>query len=216
MATTPKAPKGRGGSRKSHGQKSTGLVGRNLRASLTREERMVTIASMIAKRITYREIAAELGINAATVCKDVKLIRERWRQNAAQSYDIIVSDELRELEEMETDVSRLWSDQLKRELSPEANGFRADLQLLKTRLDIKAAKAKLLGLNDTRAAREAAMAHAMVTETMRAQSKAIDSMTSAEAAEQYERLLHHIGLDGDGTAIDDPEIVSIIIDAEHE
>lgn len=49
-------------------------------AKLKREERRVTVASMIKGRASYRQIAFALGCAPATVCKDVKLIIGRWRE----------------------------------------------------------------------------------------------------------------------------------------
>jgi hypothetical protein len=74
------------------------------------EQRRTTVAANITAGLTYREIAAVLGVSPALVCKDAKVIFERWKVETVSSRAEHVAIENRRLE---IALSAIWPRVLK-------------------------------------------------------------------------------------------------------
>lgn len=69
-----------------------------------REERRAVVATLLASGVTYRRIAAEVGVSISTVNSDAQAIRAAWRKRATASYEEFVSEAMAKLDLLESRV----------------------------------------------------------------------------------------------------------------
>lgn len=102
--------------------------------------------------MTMREIAAEVGVTAGTVCKDITTLKRQWLKESVEAINLIKARELAELGEMEREASSLFAVASRWRTGPDGvperlpNHSRAQGWMEK-RLRIKELRAKLCGLN---------------------------------------------------------------------
>jgi DNA-binding transcriptional regulator LsrR (DeoR family) len=102
------------------------------------EARRRKVARLYARKITQTEIAQSLGVDQATVSRDVQAIEAQWRREAQAEVGAIRAQELAELREMERYAV---SHQTK------ASSDRDRARWVAERLKIKARVAALMGLD---------------------------------------------------------------------
>ncbi len=101
------------------------------------EARRRKVARLYARKVTQAEIAQSLGVDQATVSRDIQAIEAQWRREAQAEVGAIRSQELAELREMERDVVHHLS---------KATSDRDRARWVAERLKIKARVAALMGL----------------------------------------------------------------------
>jgi transposase-like protein len=99
-----------------------------------KEERQRKVAALYLRRVSQSEIAKQLGVNQATISRDLQVLYKLWRAEAASMIDEHQARELAELDQMEQDAAIQYSQTKRRDW-------------LDTRLKIKERRAKLLGLD---------------------------------------------------------------------
>lgn len=81
-------------------------LGHSGQAKNERAYRRVRVADGVAARKSYRQIAADEGIDHSTVVRDVKVIRRYWQIRAALSYDVLVREEEQILDRLHREAMR--------------------------------------------------------------------------------------------------------------
>lgn len=71
-------------------------------------DRREKVARMYLSARTQAEIAATLGINQATVSRDLKALQQQWQANALQSIDKIKAKELASIDRLEREYWDSW------------------------------------------------------------------------------------------------------------
>ena len=102
------------------------------------EARRRKVARLYARKVTQTEIAQSLGVDQATVSRDVQAIEAQWRREVQAEVEAIRAQELTELREMERDVIHPRS---------KATSDRDRARWVAERLKIKARVAALMGLD---------------------------------------------------------------------
>jgi DUF1680 family protein len=77
----------------------------------TREKRAADMAEMARLRLfgyQQTEIAAKLGLNQATVSRDLAKIAERWKAQAVTDLDAVRARELAKLDALEVEAYEAW------------------------------------------------------------------------------------------------------------
>lgn len=97
------------------------------------ERRRERVSELLAQRLPYREIAAELEVSVSCIWKDTVKIREAWRERSAFNVN----------EEIERDLRLL--DAVIRGLAPDAT--RGDFKSVIALVKVLERRAKLLGLD---------------------------------------------------------------------
>lgn len=110
----------------------------------TIEHRREQVSSMLASRVPYQQQADRLGVSKATIVKDVKAVRQRWRENYAAEYAGHVSEMLGQLNEIE---KRLVPRALAGGKVDERGNPTMDLWALDRLFVLMERKARLLGLD---------------------------------------------------------------------
>lgn len=104
----------------------------NPREKTVIEKRRATVAQMCLAGASNGDVARHLGVSDATISKDLKVMRNRWRDEQIVAIDLSIGQQLAELDWMRTQV----------------RGDK-DMKLsvkVRTLLDIQQQEAKLLGL----------------------------------------------------------------------
>lgn len=73
-----------------------------------REKDLITISDMALRGRSLRQIAAQIGIAHSCIVAEMKLIRERWREDYTAKADEHITRELAKLERMETEAWDAW------------------------------------------------------------------------------------------------------------
>ena len=71
-------------------------------------KRRYDVAQMNLAGMTLREIGEKLGVNAATVCRDLEWVREEWRKAAVEDFDQARAIELARLNLVERKYWEAW------------------------------------------------------------------------------------------------------------
>jgi len=71
-------------------------------------KRRYEVAQMNLAGMTLAQIGEKLGVNAATVCRDLEWVREEWRKSAVQDYDQARAIELAKLNLVERNLWDAW------------------------------------------------------------------------------------------------------------
>lgn len=158
-------------------------MGRNKNADKIKlEERRARVAKLLTSRISQTEIARREGVPISTINRDVKAIRAAWREETMTSIDELVTQELAELAEIESQAAI--------EFVKSPPGKRS-VKWLNLRLSAKATRMKLLGLDDMHAAAAAARAHAAAKAAVGAMTKEVEAMTPEELEAEYRATVLH-------------------------
>ena len=72
-------------------------------------KRRYDVAQMNLAGMTLREIGEKLGVNAATVCRDLDWVREEWRKAAVENFDQARAIELARLNLVERKYWEAWN-----------------------------------------------------------------------------------------------------------
>lgn len=104
-------------------------------------ERRFRVARYRAQKLTLREIAAAIGVSAATVYRDIKALDTVWLKSAQGERDEHRARELAELQAMERQVATAYGSSQNED---------AKIRWMAERLRIKARIASLLGLDAPR------------------------------------------------------------------
>ena len=72
-------------------------------------KRRYDVAQMNLAGMTLREIGEKLGVNAATVCRDLEWVREEWRKAAVEDFDQARAIELARLNLVERKYWEAWN-----------------------------------------------------------------------------------------------------------
>ena len=72
-------------------------------------KRRYDVAQMNLAGMTLREIGEKLGVNAATVCRDLEWVREEWRKAAVENIDQARAIELARLNLVERKYWEAWN-----------------------------------------------------------------------------------------------------------
>jgi len=139
-----------GGMTESALERFLGLPAGDLRAKLKNEKRdprkivmakvalrRAVVARLFLGRRKKTEIAEILGVNRATITRDVQAIEKEWAQERLSSVADFIRRELRELNEMEREAISCFY---------EAETEAAQLRWFQMRLTLKEKRWKLLGL----------------------------------------------------------------------
>lgn len=95
--------------------------------------RRTLVATAILEHKSQREVAVELGIPRATVCRDIKAIRVEWQSERQAAAEEAAAEDLKRFAEIER---MLWPSVLK-----------GDLPALDRWVKIRQERAKLLGID---------------------------------------------------------------------
>lgn len=98
------------------------------------EERRLKVIGLYRRKATQTEIAKELGISLGTVNKDIQASRALFREARIDDVRQMIEDEAAELDEIERDCAARFAE----DRNP---------AWLKLRLDAKARRAKMMGLD---------------------------------------------------------------------
>lgn len=101
-------------------------------------ERRLKVSEMMKDHISQQMMAAKLKVSKATISKDVKIIMDQWCNEVLLNVTALKGRELVELDQMEAAAAKGY-----RESTSEQHKIR----WLRTRLQIKARRAKLIGLD---------------------------------------------------------------------
>jgi hypothetical protein len=96
------------------------------------EERRRQVATLLLSGGTYAQIGRAVGVSAGQVAKDVKAIRQEWKEERAEKYDELVDEECKRLNAL---LGRYW-----------AQAYNGDRHAADLCLKIIAQRAKILGL----------------------------------------------------------------------
>jgi transcriptional regulator with XRE-family HTH domain len=58
--------------------------------------------------ITQQEIAEKVGLNQATISRELKAVRDEWRKSAVQDINDVIARELQKLDALEIEVLTEW------------------------------------------------------------------------------------------------------------
>lgn len=97
------------------------------------EQRRVKVAQLLVSGYSGNAIARQLGLHHSTIYADIEAVRDEWKKNQTQPYDVWVARELESLDAME------------RALSPRLDS--GDPTAIQAGLRIKERRAKYLGLD---------------------------------------------------------------------
>jgi transposase-like protein len=169
----------------------TNKRGRNNHQSVIREQRLAQVAEMLNGGLTQAEIAKALQVGTDVISKDVKKLRAIAREKIGLNTTEHLAAEIADLEETEKWLKReLWVERARvQKLRKAGTDAKMHLGPLQYILDVKDRRIRLLGLNDTRAAREAAAAHAIATEAARKALDNLDGMTASQMDAMYDNLV---------------------------
>ena len=79
----------------------------------TREERLVTVASMYLKGHLQREIGEVFGLTQQAIARDIKELQKRWRESALVDFNEALQRELARIDELEREYWQAWRDSKK-------------------------------------------------------------------------------------------------------
>lgn len=108
------------------------MSGRMRRATI--EDRRRQVAALYVRRVNQSDIARQLGVNQATISRDVAALVKQWQKEQAETIEAWRDRDLLELDEMEKDAAIEFSKSKRRDW-------------IDTRLKIKERRAKLMGLD---------------------------------------------------------------------
>lgn len=81
-------------------------------AKRSREQRAADRAKLAQLALfgnkTQEQMAQEIGIDQTTVSRELKRIREDWRQSALQDIDEVIARELKKLDQLELEALQEW------------------------------------------------------------------------------------------------------------
>jgi orotate phosphoribosyltransferase-like protein len=100
---------------------------------MARAARRERVAELLLKGLTYRQIAAELGVSDGTVCKDAKILSDGWQRQATAAIGEHIGRQDARLEALN---AAIWD-----------VAMTGDPQSVDTCLKIMKRKAQLLGLD---------------------------------------------------------------------
>ena len=108
---------------------------RAVKTDVRAHERRTRIAALYLKGIrSYRDIAKEMGVVISTVCKDLKAIKEDWKQLYAKDFSEAVAEVLAEIEVvkqtawLEWEKSRGTHRKIRREKKPGQKGITESIE----------------------------------------------------------------------------------------
>lgn len=99
---------------------------------LALQKRRQRVAELYLQRKTQTAIAELLGISQKTVCFDLKIIREHWRQSSIRNFDLARAEELEKLLHIEGEAYEAWEQSKKPAQSATVNGEMGTAQSRKT------------------------------------------------------------------------------------
>src|SRR5688572_20510255 len=103
----------------SSGKKRRPRAGRAVeskRRALVLSEQQVQIARLYAQRHTQAEIAEQLGINQATVSRQLKAVQQAWKDAAVAAWDEHLARELAKIDELERVYWDAWRRSIRKEV----------------------------------------------------------------------------------------------------
>lgn len=74
-----------------------------------REEQRVKIVQLLAQGLTQSQIAEQLGLSQPQICYDLRLIRERWRQQQDFDFQEMTAEQLAKIDLTERDYWQGWN-----------------------------------------------------------------------------------------------------------
>lgn len=109
--------------------------GRTVRVTHSAEiaERRERVTVMLLSKVSQREMARREEVSLGTIWKDIKAIKETWRQRMAENYDAHVAEETAKLDWLERGLM--------------AKALTGNKDAVETLLKIMDRRAKLLGLD---------------------------------------------------------------------
>lgn len=78
--------------------------------TVQREAHLAVVASMLLRRQTTTDIAAELQVSKSQITYDKKSLRKQWQESAAQDVTEFVAMELASIEEQERETWNAWQE----------------------------------------------------------------------------------------------------------
>lgn len=96
------------------------------------------VAEMMKAHMTQRQMSIQLGVSTATISTDVKIIMDQWCNEVLLNVTAVKGRELVELDQMEAQAAKGYR---------ESKSETSKIRWLRTRLMIKARRAKLIGLD---------------------------------------------------------------------
>ena len=73
------------------------------------EQRRARVAALYLQGFHQWEIGAQVGVDAATICRDLKAIREQWRASAVRDFDEAKAQELARIDALEREYWAAWT-----------------------------------------------------------------------------------------------------------
>jgi len=83
-------------------------MGRTPRGAIALAQRRQQVADLYLQGWTQGAIAKETGVAQGTVCNDLKVIRQMWKESAVDDFEVWKQTELRRLERVEREAWSAW------------------------------------------------------------------------------------------------------------
>lgn len=154
-------------------------------ARVDKESRLQQIAELMASGLSQSEIARAMHIHKSQVSRYVADLKQRWRDEYALNTADVLFDELADLRELERVLRREFFAERRR---AHADQRHPNLETVPHMLRIKERIHRMIGLDDTRAAREAAAAAEVARNMLNGMQSRLDTMTPKELESAYSQL----------------------------
>lgn len=168
-------------------RKQTTFRGKGKGDRIDKSVRLLQVSELLLTGgLSQTEIADALNIHKSQVSRYVKELKDQWRAEYSLNTAALMFDEIADLQALERVLKREFFAERKRAKDGKRH---PDLSTIGHILRIKERTHRIMGLDDTRAAREAAVASAMASKMMDGLDDRLKDMTPVEMEQHYKAII---------------------------